>query len=191
MNILPHILAVLWLFFSILATTPAWSGAAPRPELKDIIITTSATDLLVFATIEHGFTDEMVEQVKNGLPVTFTFHMELEQVKSGWFDSTLVETAVHHTLRFDSLKQEYQISFSERKGHTVTTRSLAQARHLMAELSGYQLIKRDRLIPDASYALHIKATLAENTLPLGLETIIPFSSYWDFDTDWRTIEFRY
>ena len=179
------------LFLLAFPATRTWSAAGNKPELKDIIITTSASDLLLFATVKNGFTGEMIEKVKNGLPITFTFHVELEQVRSGWFDTTLVEATIVHTMRYDSLKQEYQISFSEQKGHTVTTRSRTEAERLMAEVSGYQLIKRDRLIPDASYALHIKATLDENTLPLGMQSIIPFASYWDFDTDWRTIEFRY
>ena len=37
----------------------------------------------------------------------------------------------------------------------------------------------------------IKATLAETTLPLGIHYILPFTSLWDFETDWRTVEFRY
>jgi len=179
------------LLLIVLCLCPAPATAEERPELKDIIITTSSSHLLLFATVKNGFTDEMIQGIKNGLPITFTFHVELDQVRNNWFDSTLVETTIRHTMRYDPLKEEYQVSFSERKGHTVTTRSLDEACQLQAEVSGFPLIERSRLLPDAAYALHIKATLAENTLPLGMQTIIPFSSYWDFDTDWRTIEFRY
>ncbi len=104
-------LLCLWLLLATCPVPRVWSTPGNQPELKDIIITTSARDLLLFATVKNGFTDEMREKVKNGLPITFTFHVELEQVRSGWFDTTLVETAIIHTLWYVSLKQEYLVSF--------------------------------------------------------------------------------
>jgi hypothetical protein len=61
----------------------------------------------------------------------------------------------------------------------------------MSELNGVKIIERHELIPDVLYALHVKAILAEKTLPMNMHYIVPFISLWDFETDWRTIEFRY
>ena len=162
-----------------------------EPELVDIIITTSKSHLLLFATVKNCFTEDMVKGVHNGIPITFNFHVELDAVRSGWFDSTLVETTLTHTLRYNSFKEEYEVVFSEKNGQAVTTRSLQKAKDLMAEVSGFQLIERKKLVPDAPYALKIKATLTETTLPLGMHYILPFTSFWNFETDWRTIEFHY
>ncbi len=178
---------ILLLFFSL----PVMAEQQKSPDLKDIIITTSESHLILFATVENGFTPEMVKGIKNGLPVTFNFHVELNKIRSAWFDSTLVETTITHSMKYDSIREEYSITFSEQKGRIVTTRSLKKAQQLMAELNGFPLIARRELIPDAPYALKIKATLAETTLPLGIHYILPFTSLWDFETDWRTVEFRY
>ena len=43
------------------------------PEIKDIIVTTSDVDLLMFATVKNGFTQEMVNEAKAGTPIVFTF----------------------------------------------------------------------------------------------------------------------
>jgi len=182
---------LLFILFSCSFVPPMAAGQQKDPDLKDIIITTSKSHLILFATVENGFTKEMLDGIHNGLPVTFTFHVELDKIRSAWFDSTLVDTTITHKLKYDSIKQEYSVIFSEKKGRTVTTRSLEEARQLMSELNGFPLIARNQLIADAPYALKIKATLAETTLPLGIHYILPFTSLWDFETDWRTIEFRY
>ena len=182
---------LLLILFSYVFVPLVSAGQQKDPDLKDIIITTSKSHLILFATVENGFTSEMLAGIRNGLPVTFTFHIELDKIRSAWFDSTLVETAVTHKLKYDSIKQKYSITFSEKNGQTVTTRSLKEAKQLMAELSGFPIIARTKLIADAPYALKIKATLAETTLPLGIHYILPFTSLWDFETDWRTVEFRY
>ncbi len=178
---------ILLLFFSL----PLMAQQQKDPDLKDIIITTSESQLILFATVENGFTPEMIKGIRNGLPVTFKFHIELDKIRKAWFDATLVETSITHSVKYDSIKQEYSITFSEQKGRIVTTRSLKEAQQLMAELNGFPLIARRKLIADAPYALKIKATLAETTLPLGIHYILPFTSLWDFETDWRTVEFRY
>ena len=73
----------------------------------------------------------------------------------------------------------------------MTTKDLEQAKKLMAELNGVKVIALANLVPDAPYAIHFKVVLKKGSLPLGMQKILPFSSLWNFETDWRTIEFRY
>ncbi|GAB4338703.1 MAG: hypothetical protein Kow0089_10880 [Desulfobulbaceae bacterium] len=188
-----HFSLVLFLVF-FLALPPgalALADDAGKPVIDDILITTSQTHLLLFCSIRNGFTPEMVEGVHNGIPVTFTFFVELEQERSKWFDATLTEMTINHTLTYDPLKEQYQVTRSEKQANPLLTDSLEEAIQAMVELSGTRVIHRDALQPDAPYAIHVKAILAEKTLPLYMHYIIPFISLWDFETDWRTIEFRY
>lgn len=161
------------------------------PHITDIILTTSQDYLLLFCSIKNSFTPEMIEGIHNGIPVTFTFHINLDRIKTKWFDEAIKELTLQHTLSFDSLKEEYQIVRSEKQTNPTVTDSIDKAIEIMAEVNGLRIIDRDELIPDARYALHVKAKLAEKTLPLYMHYIIPFISMWDFETDWRTIEFQY
>ena len=181
----------LLLFILLLLPHPAGAAEEAKPNISDILITTSQTDLLLFCTIKNGFTPEMIEGVRNGIPVTFTFLIELERTVNNWFDSTLVELSLQHTLTFDPLKEKYTVTLAERPDAPVTTDSLDRAVEAMTELSGIRVVNRDRLEPDAPYALHVKATLAEKILPMNMHYFVPFISLWNFETDWRTIEFRY
>ena len=183
---------LLFLCGFLLAFHPGLSraSAGESPEIKDIIITTSDSDLLLFAAVKNGFTQEMLNDVRNGVPAVFTFQMEL--VKTGkWFNTTLVESAVTHTLSYDAAGSAYKVVLSDQDGKTVTTADLDYAKHLMADLNGVKVIALTQLVPDAPYALHFKVTLKEGSLPLGMHRLLPIAALWNFETDWRTIEFRY
>jgi len=160
-------------------------------NIADILITTSKTHLLLFCAIKNSFTPEMIKGARNGIPIIFDFFIELEKVKNNWPDTTLTALTVRHTLTYDSLKEEYHVVLQERENKTVTTESTDKAMELMAELNGKIIMDINELVPDAPYALHVKAKLAKKTLPMNIHYIIPFISLWDFETDWRTIEFRY
>jgi hypothetical protein len=132
----------------------------------------------------------MLEGVHNAIPLTFRFKIELERVRSYWFNKELAKIGINHTLSYDPIRREYQVAFSE-KSQPRSTRSLGEAQRLMAELKGLEIAKLDQLSVGSSCTLHVKATLAENTFPLGLHVIIPFTSLWNLETDWRTVEFTY
>ncbi len=182
------------IFFVILllcTTAVVADDNKPVPELKDIIVTTSNSHLLLFATVLNSFTQEMVTGVQNGLSITFVFHVELKKIRNNWMDSTMVNTKIIHTMSYDSLKQKYRIQRSNKPDNDILTDSLKNAKERMAELSGIKIIHRDQLQPDSPYSVGLKATLEKNTLPLGMHYVLPFTSLWDFETDWRIIEFRY
>ena len=175
----------------LLLWSPSSADEGQEPNIADILITTSQSDLLLFCSIKNSFTSQMIEGIHNGIPVTFTFLVELEQMKNKWFDKTMTEMTIQHTLVYDSLKEKYEVHRSEKTQNPFVTDSRDKAMEIMAELNGINIIPRDELEPDAPYAIHVKAKLTKKTLPLYMHYIIPFISLWDFETDWRTIEFRY
>jgi len=182
------LIILLSLFFAL--PSSAWA-TDEKPYLADILLTSSQTDLLLFCTIQNSFVPDMIEGVHNGIPVTFTFLVKLEKIIKNWPDSTLAEMTIHHTLAYDPIKQRYSVSMSERTTGAMVTDSIDKAMEMMSELNGIKIIPLAELEPDKPYTLHVKAVLAEKTLPLNLHYIVPFISLWDFETDWRTIEFTY
>ncbi|MDH3348339.1 MAG: DUF4390 domain-containing protein [Desulfobulbaceae bacterium] len=183
---------ILILTLALLGQSPPKSFAKePEPNITDIIITTSESHLLLYSSVKDCFNKEMLTGVRNGIPVTFTFWITLEQIKRNWPDTTLVKQTLTHTLTYDTLKEKYSIEILERNNQKIIVDSPEKAMELMAELSGIKIIEREKLTPDSPYALHIKVKLAEKTLPLNMHYIVPFISLWNIETDWRTIEFRY
>ena len=167
------------------------AAAARQATINEVIVTNSSREVLLYLTVRNAFTTEMEKGVQNGLPVTFTFYVELYRRRTGWLDQKVVSRTFERTLTYDTLKEEYRVVHGDQNGKTVTTASLAKARELMAQVSGYGLSPLTALVPDAEYVLKVKARLAEKTLPLYFHYVIPFWGLWDFETDWYTVEFRY
>jgi len=177
------------LILLLLLAAPLVAGAGQEAAIDDFVVTNSDTDLLLYLTLKNCFTPEMETAVQNGIPATFTFYVELYRIRKGWPDKKLVDHTFHHILSHDSLKEEYRIEFSE-KERQHTTGNLPEAKRLMAEVNGFKTIKLDRLTRGLAYRLLVKATLAKKTLPLYFH-YLPFSSMWDFETDWYALEFTY
>ncbi|WP_417908630.1 DUF4390 domain-containing protein [Candidatus Electronema sp. PJ] len=181
---------LLALLLCLLLAWPAAGSDEDKPVIADITLTASGGKLLLSAAVKHSFTKEMLEGVHNALPITFRFKVSLERVRSYWLDQSIAELGINHTLSYDPIRREYQVACSEKEQPSIT-RSLDEAQRMMAELKRIDIAQLTQLYSGASYILHVKATLEENTFPLGIHSIIPFTSLWNFETDWRVIEFIY
>jgi hypothetical protein len=160
-------------------------------RFSDIILTPSDTNLLVFGELKNGFSQEMLQGLHNGIPIQFTFFVELNRVRKNWIDERIVEMSFGHTLKYDTLKETYKVELEETSQKTFTFQSLAEAQKAMTEINGLQVIKLSKLIPNDTYNLRIRADLSQKTLPMGLHHIIPFISLWDIETDWYSTDFNY
>ena len=183
-------LSLFALFFSFPVFSAPQAEAEKEPIIDEIVISAAGGHLLLFATVRHCFTDEMLEGVRNGIPLTFRFDIRLNKIRKNWFDSELVEHKINHTLSYDPLKEEYQVAFAE-KDRPEVTNSLEEAKKMMADINRLELYSLNELQAGSPYSLKIKATLVENTFPLSMHLIIPFTSLWNFETDWRIVEFNY
>ncbi|SHH77631.1 DUF4390 domain-containing protein [Desulfofustis glycolicus] len=169
------------------STSPQLSG----PHFTDIIVTTSETDLLLFGELRNSLNEDMIEGLHNGIPVRFSFFVELEKDRANWFDEELVSLEFTHSLTYDTLKETYVVDTEESPRRRRTAPSLEEAALVLNEINGLKIIELERLVPDSKYRLRIKADLHKKTLPLSLHTIIPFIGWWDVKTDWFTVEFMY
>ena len=181
---------ILWIL-AFLLPCPVEPAAAQEVGIKDIVVTNSDTDLLLYLKVVDAFTPEIVKGAQSGLPVTFTYQVRLVMERSAWTDKEIYSGTVDHTMLYDSLKKDYTLTFSERPGKRITTHSLDEAQAMMTELAGFKVVPLDRLVPDRRYVLEVRVTLAKKSLPFNFDYLIPFGNFWDFSTDWYSVSFRY
>jgi hypothetical protein len=160
-------------------------------HFSDLIITTSKTHLLLFGLINNGITEEMLQGLHNGIPIQFTFLVELNKTEKTWTDLQLVSLQFRHLLTYDTLQENYRVETDEKNKKSDSFSELSDALKAMTEINGLQVIELSQLIPDSSYQLRLKAELYKKTLPMKLHYIVPFVSWWNIETDWYTIEFTY
>ena len=177
--------------FILLHTAHAQDGQNKDVHFSDLIITTSKTHLLLFGLVNNGITEEMLQGLHNGIPIQFTFLVELNKKEKHWSDLQLASFQFRHRLTYDTLQENYRLDTNEKSQKTEIFPQLDNALKAMNEINGLQVLELSKLIPDSSYQLRIKAELYKKTLPLKLHYIVPFASWWDVETDWHTIEFTY
>lgn len=187
--------SLLVLFFAsllFLSNTSYSDAQAPREvTIKDLTATTSANHLIVFATLENSFTSEMIEILHSGIPLRFSFFIELYKTAENWPDEQITSFSFNHIMTFDTLKENYRVTFEENNNKVQSFRSLFEAQKIVNEINGVRVVELKQLIPDNLYKLQIRTELYQKTLPMSLHNILPFLSWWDVETEWYTIEFKY
>lgn len=187
----PILRFLLLLLLIFCAGNSALAGAEQEVEFKDITITTSNKHLLFFGVIKNDQHEELEKALHSGIPMQFKFFVELFRTRDNWPDEELVTLAFKHTLKYDTLKESYQLELEERNNRISTYMNLDEAMAAMNDINGLKVIELTKLIPNSSYELRMKAELFKKTLPMNLHYIVPFISMWDIETDWVTIEFTY
>lgn len=164
---------------------------AKQAQITDIIVTNNQDQLLVYFNTKGCFTPEMNKAILSGIPTTFTFFLEIYKPRSFWPNKKLSAVRLHHTIKYDSLREEFNLTLSERGNQAFTVKEFSKAQEIMADVSNIQLIPLKQLERNNQYQLRIKAELNKVTLPLYLHYILFFVSLWDFETDWYVVEFNY
>ncbi len=181
-------ISVLILFFLLLSTPLT---GAQEARLENIIVTNTRDDLLIYLNVEGAFTSKMKNAVLSGVPVTFSFFINLYYSRNFLIDKKIVDRKITHTLKYNSLKKEFIIQRSWDNGKALTTESFREAQRLMSEIDSLKIIRLKKLEKGALYQIRAKAELSKKTLPFYLHYVLFFISLWDFETDWYTSDFIY
>ena len=180
----------LLLIFCFLLSFPSPLQAA-EATLSDIIVTNTQEDLLVFFDIKGCFTREMEEAILNGIPTTFTIVIKLYRARTAWLDASIASITLEHTIKYDSLKNEFRVTRSEEDNTEIVVKDFEAAKKAMAEIRNIRVVPLKELQERGKYQLRVKAELEKVRLPLYLHYVLFFVSLWDFETDWYTVDFIY
>lgn len=184
--------SVLLTAIVIITTSLCFSeDKSENKAFSELIATTSETHLILFGVVNNGFTQEMISGLQSGIPIQFTFYVELYRKLSKDKGELVAHQEFRHRMSYDTLKESYTVELGEANSKRLQTENLDEAKRIMSEINGLQVVQLDKLAPDKPYQLRIRAELFEKTLPMGLHRILPFLSWWDLETKWQTIEFNY
>ena len=178
------------LLLSLLFVVPH-AGFAQDGILNHITVSNTRDDLLLYLNLERAFREEMKNAILSGVPATFSFFAKLNRTRNFWFDRTIADIEITHTIVYDNLKKEFTIKRSWKEDNPEITKSFKEAKKWMTEINSLKLITLNRLKKGEQYQLRVKAEVSKKTLPFYLHYILFFVSLWDFETDWYAIDFIY
>ena len=159
---------------------------AQNAAITDFTVSNSESQLLLYLTVTDCFTDDMESAIHNGIPATFTFYIDIYRERPNWPDKKIRKYEFDHIIEYDSLKKEYRINRGDKNDSKLTT-SPDEAKMLMSEVNGFEILPLAEIDPESTYRIRVKAKLARKTLPLYFHYLIPFTSLWDFETEWHEL----
>lgn len=164
---------------------------AEEAKLMNIVVTNNRDDLLLYLGASGAFREKTKKAILSGVPTTFTFFIALNQNRTYWFNKALVDIKVTHTIRYDNLKKVFEVRRSWDNANVISTSSFEEAQKLMVEIDSLKIVALETLEKGRNYQIRAKAKLSRLTLPLHLHRVLFFLSFWDFETDWYTIDFTF
>ncbi len=160
-----------------------------EPSIEGLVIELNG-QMEVSFFVTNCCTEKLEEAIRSGVPTTFTFRIKLYLVRSLWPDKKLTSLTFKRSIKYDNIAKECQFHFEE-SNNTLSVKDFEKAKEIMGKVNGVKLLPTSRLQKGRKYYLDVKAELDPVRLPLGLENIFFFLSFWDVETDWLRYEFTY
>jgi len=167
------------------------SAYAEDASLGNIVITNDEENLLIYLVIQNGFPSRIEQAVIGGEPVFFKIYASLYKDRGLWPDKEIADISATHTLRYDVRKKVYTVIRSEDPAAPVITHSFEEAKKAMSEVSRMHVCPLSDLEKGRHYELKVKAVMERVELPLHMRYLFYFVAYWDFQTDWYSVNFNY
>lgn len=179
------------IFFYIVAAFFAFSPVkAYSEEIARIDeVSVQKSQLKVSFAVKGAFNKEIEEAIKSGMPTSFTFLVEVDKVSSAWFNEEAGNLEFKHTVKYDTLKEEYEIKFDEAGDKPVRTKDFNEMKRLMTTVSGVLIATKKPFVPGEEHEIRIMAELHTIKLPFLLNYMLFFVKLWDFETGWYTYRF--
>jgi Domain of unknown function (DUF4390) len=172
----------------LLLATPA---QAKKAFLSDIVVTNTRDHVLLYFSVNNCFNADMNTAIESGIETTFTFFVKLYEKRPFLWDRKLADLEISHSIKYDQIKNIYEVRQSEQNGKAVVVKSFDEAKRLMAELAALKVLEIQHLQRGGHYQIRMMAQLNKIQLPLYLHYVFFFLSLWDFETDWHSVDFRY
>jgi hypothetical protein len=159
--------------------------SAVSPDVVNIGVGTKGKYVVMNARLTDGFTEKIQEAINNGVPMGFTFEIELRKANTIWVDSLISSNKVRHRVQFDSLKKIYRFSeFGKNRKRNIVTRKKSRYQKLMLNLKDIPIAPIYKLDPNEKYYVRVKADLETDRFWFPFNYIFFFVPFSDFETSW-------
>lgn len=160
------------------------------PKITDILITNNRESVLLYARLVNGFKPEMEMAILAGIPAVFTLQLEVYQERSLVWDKKITGHEIKRTMKYDNLKKIFSI-YTNGNQQPVIFSDFESAQKAMTDFNGIIAVPLSSLTKGENYYMLIKVKMDKVRLPLRMEYVFFFVSFWDFETAWNRQNFSY
>lgn len=140
---------------------------------------------LLDAYIDYRFSDEALEALENGVPLTFQLTIEIQRKRKWWLDADVADLQQRYRLQYHALSHQYLLQ-NLNSGAFYAFHSLNAARDAMGTLRDFPLLDRQLVEPNERYEVLLHAELDIEALPSPLRPLAYITPAWRLNSDWYT-----
>jgi len=140
---------------------------------------------LLDAYVDYRFSDEALEALDNGVPLTFQLSIEIQRKRKWWLDAEVADLQQRYRLQYHALSHQYLLQ-NLNSGAFYAFQSLAAARDAMGTLRDFPLLDQQLVEPDEEYEVLLQAELDIEALPSPLRPLAYITPAWRLNSDWYT-----
>ncbi|MEY6431421.1 DUF4390 domain-containing protein [Thioalkalicoccus limnaeus] len=135
------------------------------------------------AFIDFRFTDQALEALENGVPLTIALHTRIRRKGARIWEESLFDQAIHYTIRYKPLSERYSVE-PPAGGEVRSFVTRDAALRALGTVSRLRLISNERLDPDSRYQFHLRVSLDIDALPLPLRPMAYLRPSWRLHSGW-------
>jgi len=165
-------------------------SSAVEPVIKDILISNNTENVLLYARLADCFKPDMESAILTGVPTVFTLQMDVYQERPYLWDKNISSQTISRTIKYDNLKKIFSI-YTNGNPDPVVLPDFESAQKAMADFSGINVVRLKSLTKGTNYYILMKVRIDKVRLPLKLEYVFFFVSFWDFETAWYRHNFKF
>lgn len=179
------------LFCLFCSNTFASSEADKGIEIVELTAMNSVDEVLIYANLRAQQPDKTTDLLRSGISLFFAFSVELYKTGPQWPDELISTTKFEHRMSYDTLKDNYILTFSEQNDRQIRFENLADAEQHLETINDVVIAPLSQLIPNQSYKVRMRAIRNTKAQPIGVGTILPFMSNMKAKSEWFEYEFVY
>jgi len=140
---------------------------------------------LLSANIDLRPTDEVLEALENGVPITILMEIEIQRKRKWWLDDDMAPLEQRYRLQYHALSHQYLLQ-NINSGAFYAFHTLHSALNAMGQLKDLPLLDKQLIQPDERYEVLLHAELDIEALPSPLRPLAYITPAWHLDSDWYT-----
>jgi len=178
---------VLAIIAGMLALGPA--NAQQLPERQGFFDIRSATTVLnegvheLEARLQLILSDEALEALNSGVPLTIALDFEVIRVRGLWLDSLDATLTLTYELEYSQLTERY-IVHNLNSGNQESFATLYSALNNLGRIQGLPVVDDAVLNSESRYRLRLRARLSTKQYPAALRLLFFWRSQWQLESDW-------
>jgi hypothetical protein len=131
-------------------------------------------------------TRSVLEVAEHGVPLYFTYDVQITAPRWWWFDKVLVQTTLSRRLIYNNLTQQWRVATGDL---FLPAASQEDALQVIKQIRGWPIAPVDRFEPDVKYEGKVRIRLDTSQMARPLQLDVRNRGAWSMTSPWAPFDF--